>query len=101
MELSQLSEKLAFFESILGEEYYMFVQMKTLQLMMKEINQIYNIELTSLRSLFTHIISDEEHHREMLDTIKSILERHHKADANPEVKYQNPDAWIKSLPPTS
>ena len=101
MELSQLSEKLAFFESILGEEYYMFVQMKTLQLMMKEINQIYNIELTSLRSIFTHIINDEEHHREVLETIKSILERHHKVDMNPEVKYQNPDAWIKSFPPTS
>src|SRR3990170_651728 len=101
IELSQLSEKLAFFESILGEEYYMFVQMKTLQLMMKEINQIYNIELTSLRSIFTHIISDEEHHREMLETIKSIIERQHKVDMNPEVKYQNPDAWIKSFPPTS
>ena len=101
IELSQLSEKLAFFESILGEEYYIFVQIKTLQLMMKEINQIYNIELTSLRSIFTHIINDEEHHREILQTIKSILERQHKVDMNPQVKYQNPDAWISSLPPTS
>jgi len=101
IELSQLSEKLAFFESILGEEYYIFVQMKTLQLMMKEINQIYNIELTSLKSIFIHIINDEEHHREMLETIKGILERHHKVDTNPIVKYQNPDAWISSLPPSS
>ena len=101
IDLSQLSAKLAFFESILGEEYYIFVQMKTLQLMMKEINQIYNIELTGLRSIFTHIINDEEHHREMLETIKSIIERHQKVRTNPEVKYQNPDAWIKSLPSTS
>jgi rubrerythrin len=79
----------------------MLVQMKTLHLMMKEINQIYNIELTSLRSIFSHIINDEEHHREMLETIKNIIEGHHKADKNPEVKYQNPDGWIKSLPPTS
>ena len=75
--------------------------MKTLQLMTKEINQIYNIELTSLKSIFTHIINDEEHHREMLQTIKSILESHQKVDKTPLVKYQNPDAWISYLPPTS
>ena len=34
-----MSRKLAFLESIMGEEYYMFVQMKTLEIMVKEINQ--------------------------------------------------------------
>ena len=100
-EMSQLWDKLAFFESILGEEYYVFVQMKTLDLMMKEINQIYNIDLGSLKSIFTRIINDEEHHREMLGTIKGILQRHSEPSNTPVVKYQNPDSWISSLPPTS
>jgi len=100
-EMSQLWDKLAFFESIIGEEYYVFVQMKTLDLMMKEINQIYNIDLGSLKSIFTRIINDEEHHREMLGTIKGILERHSEPSNTPVVKYQNPDSWISSLPPTS
>ena len=100
-EMSHLWDKLAFFESIIGEEYYVFVQMKTLDLMMKEINQIYNIDLGSLKSIFTRIINDEEHHREMLGTIKGILERHSEPSNTPVVKYQNPDSWISSLPPTS
>ena len=100
-EMSQLWDKLAFFESIIGEEYYVFVQMKTLDLMMKEINQIYNIDLGSLKSIFTRIINDEERHREMLGTIKGILERHSEPSNTPVVKYQNPDSWISSLPPTS
>ena len=100
-EMSQLWDKLAFFESIIGEEYYVFVQMKTLDLMMKEINQIYNIDLGSLKSIFTRIINDEEHHREMLGTIKGILQRHSEPSNTPVVKYQNPDSWISSLPPTS
>jgi len=100
-EMSHLWDKLAFFESIIGEEYYVFVQMKTLQLMMKEINKIYNIDLGSLKSIFTRIINDEERHREMLGTIKGILERHSEPSNTPVVKYQNPDSWISSLPPTS
>jgi hypothetical protein len=35
----KLAEKLTVLESVLGEEYCMFVQLKTLELMMKEINQ--------------------------------------------------------------
>jgi rubrerythrin len=100
-QMSQLSVKLAFLESIIGEEYYVFVQMKTLEFMMKEINQIYSIDLGSLKSIFTRIINDEEHHREMLGTIKGILERKPEPSNNPVVKYQNPDSWISSLPPTS
>ena len=99
-ELPQLAEKLAVLESILGEEYYMFVQLKTLQLMMKEISQIYNIHLGELKGIFSSIINDEEHHRELLETIKGILERKKpkKKDNAPAVKYQNPDSWITSLP---
>jgi rubrerythrin len=100
-ELSQLSQKLASLESILGEEYYMFVQMKTLKMMAKEINQIYGIDVGSIKSIFTHIITDEEHHREVLGTIRSIIDRQPKVDRNPFVKYTNPDNWISPSPPTS
>jgi len=35
-ELAQLSEKLTYLESIMGEEYYIFVQLKTLQAMVND-----------------------------------------------------------------
>ncbi len=35
--LPKLGEKLTVLERIMGEEYYMFVQLKTLKLMVKEI----------------------------------------------------------------
>ena len=97
-ELPQLAEKLAVLESILGEEYYMFVQLKTLQLMMKEISQIYNINLGELKGIFSSIINDEEHHRELLETVKEILDKKKPKirDNTPVVKYQNPDSWIAS-----
>jgi rubrerythrin len=99
-ELPQLAEKLSVLESILGEEYYMFVQLKTLQLLMKEVSQIYNINLGELKGIFSSIINDEEHHRELLETIKGLLDRKKpkKKDNAPVVKYQNPDSWIMSLP---
>jgi rubrerythrin len=100
-ELSQLSEKLAILESIIGEEYYMFVQLKTLTQMMKEINQIYSVDLSSLRSIFTRIIQDEETHRVLLEKIKGLVERKEKADSAPAVKYQHPDAWNTPMPPTA
>jgi rubrerythrin len=101
-ELAKLSEKLVVLESIAGEEYYMFVQLKTLQLLMKEINQLYSIDLRSLKSLFANIISDEERHRTILQTVQRLLKRKEKKqkDNAPAVKYQNPDMWSRPLPPT-
>jgi hypothetical protein len=100
--LSQLSEKLAYMESIMGEEYYVFVQLKTLQLMVNEINQLYHVDLGSVKTIFVNIINDEERHREILEKIKEIVDRTAKAaDNSPAVKYQSPDSWIGSLPPTS
>jgi len=100
---SQLADKLAVFESMLGEEYYVFVQMKTLQLMSGKINQSYKIDLGHLQKMFESIIRDEEHHRELLATIRKHLtendEKEH--DNTPIVKYQNPDACVHSLPPTA
>lgn len=70
--MSELSAKLKIFESIMDEEYYIFVQLKTLELMVKEINQMYNIDLRSAKSIFINIISDEDRHREILETIERL-----------------------------
>ena len=99
---SELLPALIALESSLGEEYYIFVQMKTLQLMVKEINQLYSINLDKIKIVFESIIRDEEHHREILATIKSIISEDLKEQDNtPKVKYQHPDAWVHSLPPTT
>jgi rubrerythrin len=99
---SELLPVLMALESSLGEEYYIFVQMKTLQLMVKEINRFYNINLDKIKNVFESIIRDEEHHREILATIKDIItEDSVEQDSTPKVKYPNPDAWIHSLPPTT
>jgi arabinogalactan endo-1,4-beta-galactosidase len=101
-ELAQLSEKLAYLESILGEEYYVLVQLKTLQAMVKEINQLYHVDLASVKTVFSYVIDDEERHRETLEKIKNIVDNAVKVtDNSPAVRYQNPDSWIKPLPPTS
>jgi rubrerythrin len=100
---SQLADKLTVFESMLGEEYYVFVQVKTLQLMSGKIIESYSVDLGHLQKLFESIIRDEEHHRELLATIREHLTENDKKayDNTPKVKYQNPDAWIQSLPPTT
>jgi rubrerythrin len=53
----------------------MFVQLKTLELMMKEINQIYNIDLGSVKKIFLNIIRYEETHRELLEQINAYHTR--------------------------
>ncbi len=97
----KLVEKLVVLESVLGEEYYMFVQLKTLELMMKEINQLYDINLGSVKKIFLNIIQDEETHRELLERIKTLVKPETELDTAPVVKYQNPDAWSRPLPSTS
>ena len=96
-DLPELSAKLKIFESIMGEEYYIFVQLKTLDFMVKEINQMYNIDLSSAKSIFINIISDEERHREILGTIERLITKQEATDNSPIVRYQNPDAWNKPL----
>ncbi len=95
-----LAEKLTILESVMGEEYYMFVQLKTLELMMKEITQIYNIDLGSVKKLFLNIIRDEETHRELLERIRTLITPKAETDSAPVVKYQNPDSWSRPLPST-
>jgi hypothetical protein len=98
-DLLDFNERLQLLESQLGEEYYIFVQMKTLEFMMKQIDQAYNIDLTSVKRIFTGIISDEERHIEILATIKKMVTPKEQENNNPLVKFQNPDAWYQ--PPAS
>ena len=99
--MSELSKQLISFESSMGEEYFVFVQLKTLQFMVKEISKIYNINLESLKDIFTEIIEDEEHHREILATISELVRKKkddEEKDNTPFVRFQNPDAWISPIP---
>ena len=97
----KLIEKLTVLESIMGEEYYMFVQMKTLEILRKEINQIYRIDLGSVKKLFLKIIQDEETHRELLGKTIALIRPEDEMDSAPVVKYQNPDSWYRPMPPTT
>ena len=99
LSLAELYEKLLTLESSIGEEYYVFVQMQTLQHMTKEINQLYNINLDKVKRIFESIINDEEHHREILATLKELSEPKIKdLDNTPLVKFQSPDHWINYTP---
>ena len=99
LSLAELYEKLLTLESSIGEEYYVFVQMQTLQYMTKEINQLYNINLDKVKRIFESIINDEEHHREILATLKELSEPKIKdLDNTPLVRFQSPDHWINYTP---
>jgi rubrerythrin len=99
LSLAELYEKLLTLESSIGEEYYIFVQIQTLQYMTKEINQLYNINLDKVKRIFESIINDEEHHREILATLKELSEPKIKdLDNTPLVKFQSPDNWINYTP---
>jgi rubrerythrin len=95
LSLAELYEKLLTLESSIGEEYYIFVQIQTLQYMTKEINQLYNINFDKVKRIFESIINDEERHREILATLKELSEpKIRDLDNTPLVKFQSPDQWI-------
>jgi hypothetical protein len=71
-DLRTLSEILFTLESTMGEEYQSLVQMKTLERMTKILNEEYSIDLTKVKSIFLKIITDEERHIEILETIKQL-----------------------------
>jgi rubrerythrin len=100
--VSSLIKKLMLLESTVSEEYYILVQLKTLQYMTKEIREIYNVDLEDLKDILETIIRDEETHRELLSKMKKILVGKEKqtADKAPKFKYQNPDAWSRVIPDT-
>ena len=95
--MSSLIEKLMLLESTVAEEYYILVQLKTLQYMTREIREIYNVDLEDLKDILETIIRDEETHRELLSKMKKILvgEEKQTEDIAPAVKYKNPNAWSR------
>jgi rubrerythrin len=95
LHLTELYEKLMPLESSLGEEYYIFVQTQTLQFLSKEIDKLYNIDLDAVKRVFESIMNDEEHHREILATLREMSEpKIVDLDNTPLVKFQSPDNWI-------
>jgi rubrerythrin len=97
--MSSLINKLMLLESTVSEEYYILVQLKTLQYMTKEVREIYNVDLEDLKDVLETIIRDEETHRELLSKMKKILVGKEKQeDRTPKFKYQNPDAWSRVTP---
>jgi rubrerythrin len=93
-ELSSMTRELAGFENSLSEGYSVLVQLKTLQYMTKEVAQFYNVDLSSLRSIFELIIKDVENHREILASIEELFTPEESArDNTPIVRYQHPNAW--------
>lgn len=52
--------------------------MKTLELLGNEIQRIYDINLVSVKDIFLGIIEDEDHHRELLLTIKVLFKQKEK-----------------------
>jgi len=77
--LASLIEKLMLLESTVGEEYYILVQLKTLQYMTREIREIYNVDLEDLKDILETIIRDEETQRTLVKNEKDPCRRR-KAD---------------------
>jgi len=98
--MSSLIEKLMLLERTVGEEYYILVQLKTLEYMTREIRETYNVDLEDLKDILETIIRDEETHRELLAKMKKILvgEEKQTEDIAPTVKYKNPNAWSRPMP---
>jgi rubrerythrin len=98
--MSSLIRKLMLLESTVSEEYYILVQLKTLQYLTEEIRETYNVDLEDLKDVLETIIRDEETHRELLSKMKKILvgKEKQKEDKTPKFKYQNPDAWSRVMP---
>jgi rubrerythrin len=93
-ELSPLANELAGFENSLSEEYFVLVQLKTLEYMTKDIAQMYKVDLEGLKDIFELIIKDEENHREILNSIEDLFFTGEIMKNNtPVVKYQHPEAW--------
>jgi rubrerythrin len=98
--MSSLLEKLMLLESTVAEEYYILVQLKTLQYMTREIRETYNVDLEDLKEILETIIKDEETHRLLLSKMKKILVGKEKQteDIAPTFKYKTPSAWSRSTP---
>lgn len=95
-EFSEIINSLVSLEDLLKEEYFLLVQLKTLQFMAEEISRLYQVDIELMKNVFESIIIDKEYHREILLKIIYFLAKRktEKVKINaPEVRYQNPDAW--------
>jgi len=92
-DLPGLMNRLAGFETSLSEEYFVLVELKTFDFMSKEISQMYNVNLESLKYIFELIAKDEENHREILASLEELFRKEPPKDNTPIVRYQHPNAW--------
>jgi rubrerythrin len=99
-DMPSLINKLMLLESTVSEQYYILVQLETLQFMTKEVRETYNVDLEDLKDILETIIRDEETHRALLLKMKKILVGKEKQteDIAPTFKYQTPDAWSRVSP---
>jgi len=99
-DLSDLPFQLSALESIMAEAYDILVRYQNLELLSSELGKIYTVNLESLKKIFMEIIHDEEHHKEILMTIKELLGKRQKeqVESAPVVRFQNPDAWGRAIP---
>lgn len=97
---SSLAKKLITLESTLAEEYYVLVELKTLQYMTNKIQLSYDVELKDLKKTLGRIVRDEEVHGELIAKMERILESKKEKieDKTPIIRYKDPDAWSKVLP---
>jgi rubrerythrin len=96
-DLPSILGELRSLESTMGEEYYMLVELKTLQFMTNEIRERYNVDLVDLKDILEEMIKDEEKHTELLATVMKILSspREKEKENTPVVRYQSPDSWVR------
>jgi rubrerythrin len=100
-DLSSLVHKLMILESTVADKYYCLVQLKALRCITRELSEIYNVDVKDLKDILEIIIRDEEIHRILLSKMKKILvgtEEERIEDKAPAFKYQNPDAWSRTMP---
>ncbi len=96
---NELYEKLRTLESSIGEEYYVFIQMQTLELLSKMISKRYNVSIESIKGVFENILKDEDRHREILATLKELSEpRMKEYDYEAIIKHQPSYRWVHYPP---
>lgn len=76
--LPELTEKLDILESQMGEEYEILEKAKSLIFFASEIEKKYNFESQTFKKIFETIIIDENNHREILESIRNIIQKKEK-----------------------
>jgi len=95
LDLSNLAAELNSLEKIMIEAYDVLMRYGNLELMMDALGSVYNLDLELLKRIFIEVMHDEEHHKEILLTVKELIDQRvlEKKDLSPVVRFQNPDAW--------